>query len=177
MRSVPRLSLACFWLLNCTEQQAPAPPSPTEAAKEFCDAICNAALECGAPTETCGGCAAYAEGAAARIVPDVTRREAECIATAECGDDLSVTINECIGKVQGDVSPTTASVAFCEEMAKPFFECLYFATPTSCSWSTARLTERALKSGLACKASSCKELALCLDEKLWTFAGSAGAAQ
>jgi hypothetical protein len=158
-----------FFALACAE------PSETltadQAGRERCSALCEAADHCQVePNPQCEeACASTSAGLEVRTQPAVLQRDAQCLAQASCEDGFDALVNTCWNDVRQAVPPTEASVAFCDRMAVPFYECQYFVSPTTCAWLTAQFTEIALKSGAHCAKKSCDELAPCLEKELWFY--------
>jgi hypothetical protein len=103
-----------------------------------------------------------------RIRPEVLKADARCFERASCEEGFDALFTSC--QVDREPPPPTeAAVQFCETMAEPFFECLYFGTPDACTWTLAPFTEAALQSGAQCQDEGCERLATCLDGNLWWY--------
>jgi hypothetical protein len=153
----------------CAEPD-PAPLTRDEAGFLWCQASCEAKDRCGdSISDDCvEQCERDAAGFFERIRPEVLEVDARCFERASCEQGFDMLFTSCQVEREPFV-PTEAAVQFCEAMAEPFFECLYFGTPDACTWTLAPYGEAALESGARCRNESCDQLATCLNENLWWY--------
>jgi hypothetical protein len=159
----------------CGDEPDAAERSAREAREAWCGAACSSASRCGesAGVSCAPECPERPTALFERMTSAALRAQADCLAAApSCDAGLEALLDACAAQAWADLEATEASLATCDVMATPFFECGWFASFEQCASYHAVFQAPALEAWQGCSGvRDCDVLDDCMAVTLYGYGG------
>ena len=139
---------------------------PAGPAALFCDGLCSAAAQCGAPSDCETQCEGYRPGLV-NLSADGARHVGACVARFDCFTLQDETawkagFDACWEQAKTELTPRAPVRSFCAHYSEAWFECDSWLSTSECEAIYGMWSDAVLDRVAACDSSSCDALDQCV---------------